>query len=69
MQQMSYRGACTRYASFNSATVSRANCGPCRMPGMQVHTEQSLANVVKFDTSACQVCTLQRAAVLFTSVL
>ena len=46
-----------------------ADCRPSSALGMQVHTEQSLANVVKFDTSACQVVTLQRAAVLFTSIL
>lgn len=32
---------------------------------IQVHTEQSLANVVKFDTSACQVPTLQRGELSF----
>ena len=37
-----------------------ADCTRRRVLGMQVHTEQSLANIVKFDTSACQVSTMQR---------
>ena len=42
-----------------------AYCRHCCMLGMQVHTEQSLANVVKSDMSACQVSTLQTITCLY----